>query len=174
MAAGISIQKLLSDVDQGSNVATQIDDRLSQELIFALVGPVGSGVSTAAGMIRDLLSTEFHYAVEPVIKLSDIIKAEAHRVGGRSVERDHLDDYIETMQQIGNDLRKQYGPFYLTEKVVEKICKIRGEQGGYDSAGIQVPGRRAFVLDSLKNMEELTSLIHEGALTGRVRLLAGI
>lgn len=158
MAAQVSIQTLLSEVDEGSSVAEQIDERLSQELIFALVGPVGSGVSTAASMLHDALSTEFNYEVAPIIKLSEIIKTEAHRVSATPAARDHLDDYIETMQKIGNELRRKYGPFYLTEKVVERICKIRGDKGGYDTKGIQAPGRRAFILDSLKNAEELTLL----------------
>ena len=158
MGAQLSIKTLLSEVNEGSSVAEQIDERLSQELIFALVGPVGSGVSTAAAMLRDTLATEFDYTVAPIIKLSEIIKTEAHRVNATPTDREHLDDYIETMQQIGNDLRQKFGPFYLTEKVVERICKIRSEHGGYDIKGIQAPGRRAFILDSLKNAEELTLL----------------
>ena len=80
MATGFSIQDLLSEEDEPSTVAAQIDERLSQELIIALVGPVGSGVSTAASMIHNELSIEFNYDVSPIIKVSDIIKSEAHRV----------------------------------------------------------------------------------------------
>lgn len=157
MATGVSIQELLSEDEEPATVAAQIEERLSQELIIALVGPVGSGVSTASGMIFDALSTDFGYEVAPIIKLSDIIKSEAHRVAAIPTGRDRLDDYIEQMQGIGNELRKKLGNYYLTEKVVERICKNRIERGGYRDA-IQLPGRRAYIIDSLKNIEELTLL----------------
>ncbi len=109
MASKVSIQELLSEESDAPSVADQIEDRLSQELIIALVGPVGSGVSTAAAMIHNILDTDFNYDVAPIIKLSEIIKAEAHRVAKTPVSRDRLDNYIEEMQEIGNQLRKQYG-----------------------------------------------------------------
>jgi len=159
MSAKVSIKDLLSDPEnENGTVAKEIDDRLSQELIIALVGPVGSGVSTAASMIEYALSNKFEYAVAPIIKLSDIIRTEATRVGKIPPSRDQLDDYIEGMQEIGNELRHNYGNFYLTEKVIEKICKYRKENGGYRDADIQLPGRRAYIIDSLKNVEELTLL----------------
>jgi len=157
MTTGISIQELLSEDNGPITVAAQIDERLSQELIIALVGPVGSGVSTAALMIHDTLKTDFDYDVAPIIKLSEIIKAEAHRVAAIPKGREHLDDYIEQMQGIGNGLRQKLGNYYLTEKVVERICKHRTERAGYRGT-IQLPGRRAYIIDSLKNMEELTLL----------------
>jgi pantothenate kinase len=39
------------------SLANTIDERESQELVIALVGPVGSGVSTAARLLKELLST---------------------------------------------------------------------------------------------------------------------
>ncbi len=157
MAISVSIQDLLSEDDGKMTVAAQIDERLSQELIIALVGPVGSGVSTAAALIHDALHTQFGYDVAPIVKISDIIRAEAHRVSEVPTDRDHLDDYIEQMQRIGNELRHAFGNYYLTEKVVERICKHRKERGGYQDQ-VQLPGRRAYIVDSLKNMEELTLL----------------
>jgi hypothetical protein len=41
-------QPTLLEKQAEDSVATTISERLSQELIIALVGPVGSGVSTAA------------------------------------------------------------------------------------------------------------------------------
>lgn len=157
MATNISIKELLSEETEPTTVAAEIDQRLSQELVIALVGPVGSGVSTAASMIHDILHTEFDYDVAPIIKLSDIIKTESHRVATIPTDRTNLDDYIEQMQGIGNALRKKLGNYYLTEKVVERICKHRSNKGGYRD-DIQLPGRRAYIIDSLKNLEELTLL----------------
>jgi len=62
-------------------LATDISDRLSQELVIALVGPVGSGVTTSAKYLSDILSHHFDYQVAPIIKLSDFIRSESHRIG---------------------------------------------------------------------------------------------
>jgi deoxycytidylate deaminase len=152
-----TIDDLLSDKPQDSSVATKISDRLSQELVIAFVGPVGSGVSTAAGMAADLLHTKFRYDVAAIIKVSSIIAAEAHRVGMRPPPRIPLQTYISEMQDAGNRLRRKYGNNYLTEKIVEKICEERKARGGYNG-DVPLPGRRAYIIDSLKNPEELELL----------------
>jgi ABC-type dipeptide/oligopeptide/nickel transport system ATPase subunit len=68
-------------------VATAISDRLSEELVIALVGPVGSGVTTTSTYIAEILKQAFSYNVSPIIKLSNIIKAEAHRIGTSSFSK---------------------------------------------------------------------------------------
>jgi dephospho-CoA kinase len=139
-------------------LANSIADRLSEELVFALVGPVGSGVSTAGKYIAEILTQDYGYAVAPVIKPSEIIKAEAHRVGRQNIDLEPLSTYIDEMQTTGNELRKKFGPNYLAEKAVERIVKFRREQGGYGEKGISLPGRRAYIIDSIKNIEELSLL----------------
>jgi ABC-type glutathione transport system ATPase component len=54
-------------------LANSIADRLSEELVFALVGPVGSGVSTAGKYIAEILTQDYGYAVAPVIKPDDAL-----------------------------------------------------------------------------------------------------
>jgi pantothenate kinase len=49
-----------------ATLATEISDRLSQELVIALVGPVGSGVSTSAKYLSEILSQQFQYEVAPI------------------------------------------------------------------------------------------------------------
>jgi type II secretory pathway predicted ATPase ExeA len=66
-------------------LATSIDERESQELVIALVGPVGSGVSTSARLLKDLLVNDFSYVVPEPFKQSDIIAAEARRVGTKRI-----------------------------------------------------------------------------------------
>jgi ABC-type uncharacterized transport system YnjBCD ATPase subunit len=85
-------------------VANEISERLSEELVIALVGPVGSGVSTTAGYIQEVLTQTFAYNVCPIIKLSGIIKAEAYRVGIAQPPDEPLDAYINEMQTAGNRL----------------------------------------------------------------------
>jgi deoxycytidylate deaminase len=62
------------------------------------------------------------------------------------------------MQDAGNKLRQKFGPDYLAEKAVERIAKFRREKGGYTANGDMLPGRRAYIIDSIKNLEELTLL----------------
>lgn len=143
------------------SVADSISERLSQELVLAFVGPVGSGTSTAAVFAAEILAQDFGYEVAPIIKPSEIISAEAHRVDIVSPPKKPLSKYIDTMQTAGNRLRKKFGPNYLAEKAVERIVKFKIERGGYTEVGgkrIPLPGRRAFIIDSLKNMEELELL----------------
>ena len=58
-------------------VALEIKERLSQELVIALVGPVGSGVSAAAEFLKEALDGDFGYEVAPVMKSSDVIRAQS-------------------------------------------------------------------------------------------------
>lgn len=140
------------------NLVAAISDRLSQELVVALVGPVGSGVSTAAAFIAEILAQRFRYKVCPIIKPSDIIRTEAHRVGMSPVAASgSLATDIEKMQTAGNELRKKFGGNYLAEKVVERIYKFRQENGGFNGDNA-LPGRRAYIIDSLKNTGELELL----------------
>lgn len=145
--------------DSSRALATSISDRLSQELVIVLVGPVASGVSTAGHYIRDILAQQFGYDVAPTIKLSDIIRSEAHRVSATEPPKKPLGEYITAMQNIGNELRRKFGTNYLAEKVVERIVKFREGRGGYSKEGhVILPGRRAYVIDSIKNIEELQLL----------------
>jgi len=148
---------LLAHGAHGS-VADTIDERFSQELIFALVGPVGSGVSTTATYLNELLTLDFGYAVAPIIKMSDIIRDEAHRVGVTAPPRKPIGQYIDVMQTAGNKLREKLGNNYLTEKAIEKIVTFRTASGGYAGSGIPLPGRRAYIIDSLKNIDEFLLL----------------
>jgi deoxycytidylate deaminase len=155
--SGISAPDLLSGPPKKA-IAKTIADRLSQELVIALVGPIGSGVSTTGSYIKDVLANEYGYKVFAIIKPSEIIKSESHRVDITIESGVHLDVYVQQMQSAGNKLREKFGSDYLAEKVVECICKYRREDGGYSDTGILLPGRRAYIIDSLKNTEELDLL----------------
>ena len=140
-----------------TTLANEITDRLSQELVIAFVGPVGSGVSTAAAQIRDVLAGDFGYDVAPIFKPSDIILRQCPLVEIVPPSKDDLAVYIQTMQDAGNALRQRFGNEYLVEKIIEKIKLYREEKGGY-TANVEQPGRRAYIIDSLKNIEELALL----------------
>ncbi|WP_202356511.1 anti-phage dCTP deaminase [Mesorhizobium sp. 113-3-3] len=145
---------LKQDNSEPEKIATTIGDRLSQELVIALVGPVASGVSTTAKFLSDLLSQKYGYDVCQTIKPSTIIKAEAYRVGRAPTDKQPLGAYITAMQDIGNKLRSEFGSDYLAEKAVEQIVLFRKQRKGYTAEGLPLPGRRAYIIDSIKNPEE--------------------
>lgn len=153
--ANAIVEKFLK-VD-GKGIANNIEERLSKELVIALVGPVGSGVSTAGKVIERTLRTEYGYDVCPIIKLSDFIKNEARRVGHGPIEEDRIDEYVHKMQDIGNMLREKFGGSYLIQKAIERIRRYREENGGYIGDVVK-PDRRAYIIDSIKNEEELNNL----------------
>lgn len=138
-------------------LARTIEERESQELVIALVGPVGSGVTTSARLLKEILGTEFGYQVAEPFKQSDIIRAEAHRVGMANIPLTPLNVYVDQMQTAGNNLRQKFGSNYLAQKTVEKIVTFRTLHGGIVD-GKAMPGRRAYIIDSIKNMEELALL----------------
>lgn len=138
-------------------VADEIKDRLSQELVFALVGPLGSGVSTTASLVRERLTGPYKYDCPPILKPSDVIREKAHLLGEVAPDNPNSAAYVSKMQDLGNDLRDKFGNNYLIEKTIEKIFLFRKENGGYDG-DVELPGRRAYVIDSIKHMEELDLL----------------
>jgi deoxycytidylate deaminase len=108
--------------------------------------------------LSEILTQQFRYDVAPIITLSSFIRTEAHRVGMPTIPATPISTYIEQMQTAGNKLREKYGNNYLAEKAVEQIAKFRKDKGGYTADGTMLPGRRAYIIDSIKNMEELLLL----------------
>lgn len=157
-----TVQLKVRGEESSIRMAEEISDRLSSELVFALVGPVGSGVSQVANYLQEILTQEFGYQVASTIKPSAIIRSEAHRVAMNIPARSDRSAYIESMQTAGNELRHKFGPNYLAEKTIEQIVKFRRASGGYqdadDSHQIMLPGRRAYIIDSIKNGEEYALL----------------
>ena len=145
------------DPSRRVELAQTLEERQSTELVIALVGPIGSGVTTTGEMLSDILRSRYGYQVPGIIKLSKIIRTEAFRVGGQPAGRERLAVYIDDMQTIGNRLREKFGPRYLAEKAIEQITRQRQSVGGYrDSDGRRLvqPVRAAYIIDSIKNIEE--------------------
>lgn len=146
-----------NDAEKKDGVAFEIKERLSHELVIALVGPVGSGVSTAASILHTVLDQEFGYDVAPIMKPSDVIRAQSGLVNIVPPVSARTATYISEMQDAGNKLRERFGNNYLIEKLIEKIRGFRSAKAGYDGE-VELPGRRAYIIDSLKSMEELELL----------------
>ncbi|MBL9074548.1 anti-phage dCTP deaminase [Tabrizicola sp.] len=142
---------------ESKKLAKTIDDRLSQELVFALVGPVGSGCSTTASELKKELENTYKYMVPEIISVSAIIRRSMHLVGVESCEKSNLEKYVASMQDAGNALRKRFGEDYLSKRIVESIHRSRKSFGAFDEGAI-IPKRIAYVIDSIKNLDELRLL----------------
>lgn len=152
-------------VDDDALMAQKLDeeirDRLSTELIIALIGPVASGVSTTASLLRRKLQSEFGYDVPEIIKLSDFIKKyEPGQLNDAS-----LADRITSYQDAGNKMRGDRGSGFLAKLAIQQISKIRHADGFRkvtDSLGkeidVPLPKKRVYIIDSLKHPEEISQL----------------
>jgi deoxycytidylate deaminase len=144
------------------SVSFKVEERLSQELVIALVGPVASGVSTAGQLISRILDTEYGYTVE-YIKVSPLIQARASEIGETIPDNLVGDARIEKYQQIGNRLREHKGDQYLADCAIDRIALARQRNDGFfpsvdGAAPVPKQLRAAYIIDSLKNPAEISRL----------------
>ena len=125
-----------------------IRDRKSQELVFALIGPVGSGVTEVGRCIKTMLEDRYGYEVKPIIKMSDFIKENAGDVGVTLQVGANGSDIITKLQSAGNSLREKRGLDYLARKAIARIFNYR-QEGGYNGdvkTGLPKVLRRAYIM----------------------------
>lgn len=138
----------------------RLKDRLTEELVFSFVGPVGSGCTASADLLEQKLKNDFGYEVHRY-KPSSHIQKNAHLVNKSIPTTLSPADRISLLQEIGDELRKEFGNSYLAGKVIEDIALLRNKDGfGASESNMQIPLklRRAHIIDSLKNPEELELL----------------
>lgn len=149
-----------------SDKMLSLTERETDELVIALVGPVGSGVSTTAEEISTILKNstilkkEYGYQVQ-VLGVSDLIATSSSLVDVSITENETEDERVRNLQSAGTSLRKTFGAAYLAEKCVDIIARHRLNSGGYEKGGgelIPKPRRQAYIIDSLKNPEEVKVL----------------
>ncbi|MGA1858832.1 anti-phage dCTP deaminase [Azospirillum sp. 11R-A] len=146
-------------VEQDEDFAT-LDKRYTDELVIAFVGPVGSGVTTTAALLKEIFERVFSYTTT-YIRVSELIQESAPVVGERYTVGLAGEQRIERLQTIGTKLREQISEAFLAEKCVEKIAIDRRERGGYEQHGdtlVPVPRRHVHIIDSLKNPAEVKLL----------------
>jgi deoxycytidylate deaminase len=158
-------QLKISIVAETPTPAASVDDlraRQTDELIIALVGPVGSGCTTCAKILGTTLSAVFGYEDVVHHKISNLIVDNATAVGGACDNTLVGTERVRRLQDIGNDLRQKYQTDYLAAKAIEKIAEHRLTKGGYKKAAndslVPEPRRCAFIIDSLKHPAELALL----------------
>lgn len=142
-------------------VVANPSERDTEELVIAVVGPIGSGVSTCSEIIAESLRRDYAYTSGDVIKVSNLIAGNAAKVG---MEHDVSDQAtrVESLQKIGSELRRAYGPTTVIDLAIAEISSKRPVQAASaNSDGLSPPpvSRRHFtIIDSIKNPEEFDRL----------------
>ena len=143
--------------DDVTDPKSKIQSRQTEEIILAVCGYVGAGVSNVAASLKNIFSG-YGYKVE-VLKISDTIR-NLEKIQKPS-EKSYA--YIENLQNLGNRLREKYEDnSYLVQCIIEEISRSRIEDKDADEVSIPESRRRITIIDSLKHPEEyeLLSLIY--------------
>ncbi len=152
--------KAVAGAPQTEEDAT-LESRLTAELVIGLVGPLGSGVTTTANILKRTLVDEYGYEVDH-ITVSHIIERNKNLVSSTEATKETEDKRVRGLQEIGDKLREKFSAAYLAEKCVESIATNRIKEKGYkqteEGIRIPLPRRRAHIIDSLKNPAELNLL----------------
>jgi hypothetical protein len=127
---------------------------LSKELVIGLVGYAGAGCSTAARRLRALLEAA-GYTVHR-IQLSRLIHQKIRNVDAPAVAEGPQEgierfDRAATLQDLGDQLRQDFGTHAVATLGVKEIIRLRG---GSDHGAERI----AFLLDSLKHRDEVNLL----------------
>lgn len=140
-------------------------DRRSAELVIALAGPIGCGISGVADALHDQLK-ELGYIDVVRIKLSDFLE-DAIKDGLLQIpEKDasKSDRYYRyrKLQEAGKQLRrKTNNPAVLAEFAARKISVDRLDKNvaaQTQSNGPIVPSKVAYIIDQVKRPEEVSLL----------------
>lgn len=145
-----------------------IEDRLTPELIFAFVEPIGGGAEMAINVLNyELKKEKFKYEIN-YISVSDIITKEMEKNNLKITELSEpvakikkLSDEarrINTLQLAGSQLRKKFKNDFLAKKVMQQISDYRMKNSGItkidDIAARAEPLRVVHIVKSLKNKSE--------------------
>ena len=157
----VRIIKSHDAADEKKEFDEEIKDRLSNELIVALIGPVASEVSTTAKLLKQYLESNFGYDVPEIIKISSFIsKHSKEQLIGNS-----LSERITSFQDAGNRLRKDFGYGILAKLAIRSISSIRHKDGFRktksetgEEIDVPLPKRRVHIIDSLKHPDEIFQL----------------
>ncbi len=132
-------------------------DRLKKthtnELVFALCGPIGSPLHAVAAELNKLLTEKFDYECE-TIRLSEFIREHgAPPAAG-------ISEYERKVHLIaeGDKLRNQHGKGVLANLGISRVYEKREEAKDASESTRFLPKRVCHIFDSIKNQQELDIL----------------
>lgn len=144
--------------NKGKTTKEKIRNTLTDELIVAICSPIGSYKEIVIQTLTEILKDDYNYNVV-IIKLSDIIRQ--HSKTNISVKPGESEKFSSLMNKIsgGDELRSRFGPAVLAEAAINEIHLSRHPNGSDPIPIEKLKSRRfCFIIDSLKNREELELL----------------
>ena len=150
---------LIADNDTGRIPSPE--ERGTEELVIALVGPIGSGVSECAKIIQRQLVDTYGYESGPIKKASGLIERYASRVG---VEIDPSRPFEKTegLQTAGTKLRERFGSTFVVDLAIGEISVARPPKtknvGGVETPVPAQSRRHVTIIDAVKNPSEVRRL----------------
>lgn len=138
--------------------------RAAKELVFAVVGHIGSGTSEIASQLAELVETVGKF--EPtVVKARDRIEEWARQNGREVPTERRLIETTQRLQDLGDEMRNTSPDFTsVGEAIAKRIRVIRGEKQGADltSAAAIIPDGtpRAYIVDAIRHPAEVEVLRH--------------
>ena len=171
-----SSQKVSRKNDQ--KLVAKFDARRSAELVIALAGPIGCGISGVADALEERLK-ERGYVDVVRIKLSEFlesaIKENLISIPVEDAKKSARYNRYRSLQEAGKELRRKTGnPAVLAEFAAKKISLDRLKRNGVSqdqAEGPIVPLRVAYIIDQVKRPEEISLL---RALYRNLFYLAGV
>lgn len=154
--------KLASDNDD-SELATvpAPEDRGTEELVIALVGPIGSGVSECAKLIEARLTDTYGYKSGGIKKVSSLIQRYAGKVGV-VIDPTKPFEKTEGLQIAGTKLRERFGSTVVIDLAIGEISASRPPRSavvGGISTPVPATSRRVVtIIDAVKNPAEVRRL----------------
>lgn len=137
------------------------EDRGTEELVIALVGPIGSGVSECAKIIEAQLVDNYGYQSGGVKKVSDLIQRYASKVGVE-IDPSKPFDKTEGLQKAGTKLRQTFGATAVVDLAIAEISQSRPARtimvAGEAQAVPPASRRLVTVIDAVKNPAEVKRL----------------
>lgn len=136
------------------------EDRGTEELVIALVGPIGSGVSECGKLIEAQLVDGFGYEKGGLKKISSLIERYAAKVGV-VVDSDNPYERTAGLQEAGTSLRSKFGATVVVDLAIAEISQGRPARLALNQGQKPAPAqsrRIITIIDAVKTPAEVRRL----------------
>jgi deoxycytidylate deaminase len=156
----------LAEATEGRSPREAMLKNAANEIVFAVVGHAGSGTSTVAKALHQVLSVPaLGYDVD-ILSAREVISgwANSHSLEVPNAVTSKLKG-VELLQDRGDDMRKQTDDFTsVARALISKVRTTRAQKTGIKEVGdgpVAPDGKpRAYILDSIRHPAEVELLRH--------------